>query len=806
MNTLSTDIARFRIPLLLDTIVGRRLLTRLRTLFFIVTLATLTSATASYLLFASTYLIPLLGLSLIAGSLWLDQVLIYSYHNSYYYHGLNSILGLPGKTTRGATYEVAAAVLKHPDDLTAAFIRSTLGEEILVRANILLPAAAAYLAQTDRPRLLAEAVIMPEAGIFSLRELGIYIAKHDAGFRTLLAERGTPEHTFQSCLRWVVVEHHRRKQESRWWGRDCLSKHQPIGSELAYGTTFLLSSYTRDIRTSTIFSTLASRPTFDDFLMEKVETALAGDARANVLLIGEPGVGKMDLLVYLQRRIDEGKAIGAIGGYRFFVLDTTRVFGNAPDKATGEALLENILTEAVAAGNVIVVIENLSMVLKEATALGIFLPEFLDRYLALPGFHLIATDTPRAFHTTLEPNRAFTRRFTEVLMESSNHEHTLQILESVALQSETRHQVLFTYPALEAIALAADRYLIEGAMPGKAVALLTDIATRAHNARQLVITADFVYTTVGERTGIPAGPITDTERTKLLNLETVLRTRVIGQDTALAAIARAMRRARAGVQSSERPIGSFLFLGPTGVGKTETAKALAHVFFGSESTMHRFDMTEYSDQGSLARLIGTADTSGLLADALREKPYAVVLLDEFEKSHRRVHDLMLQVLDEGRFTDGRGEVVSARNTIIIATSNAGSDLIMRTVAQRQELATLEGDIVDHIIKSGFFRPELINRFDSTVIFEPLHTGAQTEVAQLFLRELQDRMTEKGYTLAITPDLIEVVVKEGYHPQFGARPMRRAVQDVVEEAIARRIIAGTIRPGDTITLSKTDLTL
>lgn len=803
MSTLSTDIARYRTPLLVDRIVGRRLLTRLRTLLFITTFAAFTGSAASYLLFDRAYLLPLLGFGLISFSLWLEQMLVYSYHNSYYFHGLNSILGLRGKTNSGATYEVAAAVLKHPNDLTAAFIRSSLGEEILVRANVSLTAAAAYLDRTDRPHLSADTVVLPEQGIFSLISLGQHIAKHDKGFQGLLAASGTPEHTFQSTLRWVIVEHHRRKQRSRWWGRDRLSKHQPIGGELAYGTTFLLSSYTRDIRTSTVYTTIASNPAFDSDLVESVETALARDMSANLLLIGEPGVGKMDLLVYLQRRIDEGKALGAIGGYRLFVLDTTRVFGTAPDKASCEVLLGNILVEAVNAGNVIIVIENLSTVLKEAEALGVFLPEFLDRYLAMPGFHLIATDTPSAFHTVLEPKAAFTRRFVEVLMESTSHDSTLRVLESVALRSEAEHNVLFTYPALEAIALSADRYIVEGVMPAKAVELLVDIAARAQSGREPLITADFVYQMVGDKTGIPAGPIDDAERTKLLNLETILHEQVIGQDAALAAVARTMRRARAGVQSSERPIGSFLFLGPTGVGKTETAKALAHVFFGSESNMHRFDMTEYSDASSLTRLIGTADTSGMLADALREKPYAVVLLDEFEKGHKSVHDLMLQVLDEGRFTDGRGEVVNARNTIIIATSNAGSDLIMRTVAQRTELATLEGEIIDHIIKSGLFRPELVNRFDSTVIFEPLGKGAQTEVAQLFLRELQDRMTEKGYTLAITPDLIEVVVREGYHPQFGARPMRRAVQDVVEEAIARRIIAGTIRPGDTITLTKAD---
>lgn len=803
MSTLAQDIIRYRAPLLLSSVLPRRRMTRVRTTLFIFTLASGTAATVSTVFFSGTYFIPLCGTTLVFFSLWFEQILLYSYHNSFYFHGLNSILGLTGKTNTGATYEVAEAVLKFPHDLAAAFIRSSLGEEILVRANISLPAAAAHLDRTDRPRLSADTIVLPDKEIFSLASLGTYLVKHDAGFRQLLADSGVPEHTFYSTLRWVIVGHHRRKQQSRWWGRDMLSKNPPLGGDLAYGTTYLLSRFTRDIRTSTIFATIASTNTFGEETIDEIETALSRLSAANVLLLGNAGVGKMDLLVYLQKRLDQGKSLGAISGYNLHVLDTMRLFSVSPNKHAFENTFIDLLDEAASAGNVVLIIEGMSTFIKEAEALGVFIPELLDPYLASPAFHIIATDTPNAFHATLETRSGFIRRFTEITLEASNHESTLRVLESVAIVNESVHDVLFTYPALEAIALGADRYIVEGVMPGKAVELLVDIAGRAAQSNAPLITADFVYTTLGEKTGIPAGPVDAQERDLLLNLETILHKRVIGQDAALSAVARTMRRARAGVQSSERPIGSFLFFGPTGVGKTETAKALAHVFFGNEQSMHRFDMTEYSETGVLARLIGTSDSSGILCDALREKPYAVVLLDEFEKGHKSVHDLMLQILDEGTFTDGRGEVVNARNTIVVATSNAGSDLIMRTVAQRGELATLESEIIDHIIKSGTFRPELINRFDSTVIFEPLDKGAQTEVAQLFLYELAERMKEKGYTLAITPDLIDVVVKEGYHPQFGARPMRRAVQDIIEEAIATRIIAGTIHPGNTITLTKAD---
>ena len=348
-------------------------------------------------------------------------------------------------------------------------------------------------------------------------------------------------------------------------------------------------------------------------------------------------------------------------------------------------------------------------------------------------------------------------------------------------------------------------YIVEGAMPDKAIELLLDIATRAKQAKITMITPDYVYSVVSEKTGIPAGPIGEGERELLLNLEHKLHERVIGQQPALDAIARTMRRARAGIQATDKPIGSFLFLGPTGVGKTETAKALAHIFFGHESSMHRIDMSEFSGSDALPRLIGDATNSGVLPDMLREHPYAVLLLDEFEKGSRAVHDIFLQILDEGTFTDARGKKVNARNTIIIATSNAGSKIIIETVAGRKELATLHNEIINYIIKEGAYRPELINRFDSTIIFEPLKIEEQGQIAGLMLGGLYTRIKERGFELVVNRDLMDLLVQKGYSAEFGARPMQRVLQDVVEEKVAQRIIGGDLAPGATITLSLADFT-
>ena len=342
-------------------------------------------------------------------------------------------------------------------------------------------------------------------------------------------------------------------------------------------------------------------------------------------------------------------------------------------------------------------------------------------------------------------------------------------------------------------------------MPDKAIELLIDVATRANQERVDIISEDYVYKLVSEKTGVPVGPIRNSERDLLLHLEDKLHKQVVGQQVAIDAIARTMRRGRAGIQNSEKPIGSFLFLGPTGVGKTETAKALAKVFFGGEDKMRRLDMSEYSGEDALEKLIGDGEKAGSLPTILREHPYCVLLLDEFEKATQPIHDIFLQVLDEGSFTDSRGNKVNARNTIIIATSNAGSDLILRTVKQRKVLATLYQKIIDHVIKEGTYRPELINRFDSTVIFEPLTTAQQTEVANLMLGGLYERVKEKGYEVNVSEDLLDMLVKKGYDPEFGARPMQRVLQDVIEEKIAQKIISGAVKKGDTINLTRADFT-
>ncbi len=805
MKTLFDSAQQFAPAIALERVLSRNNMYFLRTFFFIGSaLSGATSIALIYFIERPYLEAAAFGLTGLFVALWLEQVLLFTYHNSFFFRGLNSVIGLETEPVQGPTYDAAKVILKNTTDATSAFFESAFGAAVLLRSGIIPSVAAAFL-ETPRLKIHANSIILPEDRIFTIIDLGKHLVSHDQAFAQFLKHEGVSFETFTGALTWVISTYHQEKRHLRTWSKDNLSKTNGLGREWTYGVAYMLQRFSRDIRTSAIFSTLTNNTPYASEKVEEIEAILSQAKTANVLLVGEAGVGKIDLIMEVERRINSGTALDAITQKHIIVLDTNRLLATYGNKQELEVALINLFDEALHSGNIIIVIENLSTLLQETEALGVYLSELLDEYLASPFIHVIATDTPGGYHSVLEPRGGFVRRFKEVLIESADTSATVRVLQGIALKNERIYNTIFTYSSLEAIAIAADRYIVEGVMPDKAVQLLVEIATKAAAADEDVVDANLVYEIVSEKTGVPAGPIKEEERDLLLHLEDKLHLQVIGQERALDAIARTMRRARAGIQSTDKPIGSFLFLGPTGVGKTETAKALANIFFGGEHKLQRLDMSEFSGGDALFQLLGDASQSGVLPDMLREHPYCVLLLDEFEKANRSVHDLFLQILDEGVFTDGRGSKVNARNTIIIATSNAGSQLIMRTVQQRKELSHLTQEIIDGIIRDGLFRPELINRFDSTIIFEPLTITEQSSVAQLMLGGLYHRVADKGYELAVTDDLMELLVQKGYSPEFGARPMQRVLQDVIEEKIAQKIISGVVHVGDTITLSGADFT-
>jgi ATP-dependent Clp protease ATP-binding subunit ClpA len=379
----------------------------------------------------------------------------------------------------------------------------------------------------------------------------------------------------------------------------------------------------------------------------------------------------------------------------------------------------------------------------------------------------------------------------------------MRIIEDEAVNLEARHQVMIAYEAIREAYRLSGRYEQDMAYPGKAIRLLEQATTHSNSG---AVTAVSVQQTIEQTRGVKVGAAAPVEADQLLHLEDKIHERMINQSRAVGVVAAALRRARAGVSNPKRPIGSFLFLGPTGVGKTELAKSIAATYFGAENNMIRLDMSEYQQPEDVQRLLSTgANESKSLILAVREQPFSVVLLDEVEKAHPNILNLLLQLLDEGQLTDTAGRASSFKDCIIIATSNAGADTIRQHIEAGEKLEAFENQFTDQLINTGQFKPELLNRFDEIVLFRPLNESELGQVVSLMMSDINKTLANQNISVELTPEGSSQIVKAGYDPRLGARPMRRMLQRTVQDLIAARILSGQVNPGDHVVLDAADIT-
>lgn len=533
---------------------------------------------------------------------------------------------------------------------------------------------------------------------------------------------------------------------------------------------------------------MANNYNYNQAEVEKVEAALAREREDNVMLIGDDAARKLEILTLLAKRIREGKSLPPLAPKEIILLDAAAFSASNDDKGSFERGFIQMMNDAVHAGNLIVVFPEFTALARSAEVLGSNLAELLAPYLTSADLQIVALCTTDEFHRVWENRPAVMERFEKIILTEVSGAAALRVLEDEALEIERTHHVFFTRPALQAIVESAERYFPGGILPDAAIDLAFDLAAQKRD--QTPITKEEVEALIKTKTGIPVGVISEEERTKLADLEQILHQRIIGQTEAVTGVANALRRARAGISNPNRPLGTFLFLGPTGVGKTETVKALAAAYFQDESKIHRLDMSEYSSPDALDKIMG------LLADKIREQPYGVLLLDEFEKATPKVHNLFLQILDEGFFSDASGKRISVRSHLIVATSNAGSELIWSGMEQAK--------ITDELIGRGIFKPELLNRFDGVIFFHPLTIADLKQVAKLLLQKLVERLKTRGVILELSDDLVDYLAEKGTDPKFGARSMNRAIQDSVEQIIANKIVLENIKPGQTVKLTREDL--
>ena len=606
--------------------------------------------------------------------------------------------------------------------------------------------------------------------------------------------------------------------------------------------------------------------------IRRVIQILSRRGKNNPCLIGEPGVGKTAIAEGLAQQIAMGVVPDSVAGKRVVTLDLSSMIAGSKYRGEFEERIKKVIREVVAAGNILLFLDEIHTIIGAGGAEGAMdASNILKPYLARGELQLIGATTIEEYRKYIEKDAALERRFQPVVVEEPSEEESIKILEGLRELYEKHHQVKITDEGIEAAVKLSERYISDRFLPDKAIDLMDEAAAKVRlervktveplqklqlqireleeeleeavqkmelekatelkrrreelqeeytklqekaskdsRRRKPQVGENEIAEVVSQWTKIPVKKLAEAETAKLRKLETVLHKRVVGQEEAVSAVAKAVRRGRVGLKDPKRPIGSFLFLGPTGVGKTEISKALAEAMFGTESAMIRVDMSEYMEKHSVSKMIGSPpgyvgyEEGGQLSEKVRRNPYSVILFDEIEKAHPDVFNILLQVLDDGHITDAQGRKVDFKNTIIIMTSNAGAQSIIEP--KRLGFATVDDAKHNYeLMKSGvmeevrrIFKPEFLNRIDETIVFHALTKEDMKKIVTLLSKTLIDRCkNQMGITLNITPAVKKYIVDKAYDPKYGARPLRRMIQSKIEDGLAEEVLAGKVKNQDTV---------
>ncbi|HUR20108.1 MAG TPA: ATP-dependent Clp protease ATP-binding subunit [Vicinamibacterales bacterium] len=619
--------------------------------------------------------------------------------------------------------------------------------------------------------------------------------------------------------------------------------------------TPLLAEFSRDLTDA------AARHQLDPLVgrsleVERVQQVLCRRTKNNVVLIGEPGVGKTAIVEGLAQRIVDGEAPPFLADKRVLALDLSLIVAGTKYRGQFEERLKAIMKELIDNPNIIVFIDELHTLVGAGSAEGsLDAANILKPALSRGQIRCVGATTPAEYRKYIEKDRSLERRFQAVKVDPPTEEESLQIMLGVKDRYEAFHHVEYTPEALEAAVYQSSRYITDRFLPDKAIDLIDEAGARvklreartrpssSEYARQIVVPVPSIDVdddlgraddggvavvretlavhprgrrvivgrqeideVVSKWTGVPLTSITEDEGDKLLRMEEELHGRVISQEKAISALSRAIRRSRAGLKNPNRPVGSFVFLGPTGVGKTELARALASFLFGSDQALIRFDMSEYMEKHSVSKLIGSPpgyvghEEGGQLTEKVKRHPYSVVLLDEIEKAHPDLFSILLQVFEDGHLTDGLGNRVNFKNTIIIMTSNIGARYIQKKAAmgfQTQDNREIQRSVTDMVLGEvkKTFNPEFINRVDEIIVFEPLSDDDLRRITLLLVDGLNQHLTQRQLSISLTPEVVDWIIDVTCRDRtYGARPLRRAIQRYIEDPLSEELIRGQLRTG------------
>ena len=689
------------------------------------------------------------------------------------------------------------------------------------------------LSEQPTPKEIAVAASSTRAGQFLAVRLGISpnflsnIASEDRAMTEVVwtsainiwRETGSPKVTgavlaaaiieqfpsHEGLLANLKIELNDVKEGIRWYEhiKDLIEQYKQkplktggIARDWSFGYTPLLSRFAQNISQQVSGAHMMDQLEAHKSTVEQMMKTFSSGGRQNVALIGMDGSGKRTVVAsFAEMLIDGHKNVPKQLLYQqVFMLDASSLISTASGRGELEGLVTQIMNEAYLSKNVILYLDNAQLFFEEGVG-SVDLSNVLLPVIEAGRLRMILSMDEQRYLQISQRNTQLSHALNTIAIQPANYEETIRVMRDQLLIFESQHKVVYMYQALAEAYRIGERYVQDLAMPGKALKVLESAASYANGGLVTEQTIDeAVEKTMGIKIAAASGY---EERSMLLNLEELIHQRMINQTRAVSVVSDAIRRARAGVRNLERPIGTFLFLGPTGVGKTELSKALADIYFGGEGSMIRLDLNEFVRPEDVGRLIadGANDPMSLTAQ-VQKKPFSVVLLDEIEKAHPQVLTTLLQLLDEGILRDEKNREISFRDTIVIATSNAGADRIREYIERGYQLEQFEQTFVNELISANIFRPEFLNRFDEIVLFRPLAKEELLQVVDLIIAGINKTLESQKIQVAVEPDGKKLLVEAGYDPRLGARPMRRVVQRVVENTVAKQLLAGTIAPGST----------
>ena len=619
----------------------------------------------------------------------------------------------------------------------------------------------------------------------------------------LFLDSGVTVDQINNVITWVKLGEDLRSKYKRYRARSVFKPKGAMNRSMTAIATPFLDRFSQDMTYLAKMGYLDLNVAREDKIEEIYRIIETGNN--GVILVGQPGVGKDSIIEGLASRMAAEEVPQHLQDKRLVSLSLSNLVSRSSVEGQVENNLLRIMNEVIRSGNIILIIQDIHNIVG-VTSVGtenVDLSEVLADVIAKYNVMIISTTTPKDYTKYLERN-PLSSNLLKVDLPEPNFNETVQILEAKTFAMENKYRIYFSYQAIERIVKLTSNYIHDRFQPSKSVKILEEVAimVKKTKGQNHLVTSEDVAKIISEKINMPLVETTISEREKLLNLEKLIHQRIIGQDEAVQMVSSSLRRARAELRDEDKPIANLLFLGPTGVGKTELAKTVAQIFFVVEDNMIRLDMSEYQEKSSLSRLIGEegSEAGGVLTEAVRKKPFSLVLLDEIEKAHPDILNVFLQVMDDGRLTDSSGRTVDFSNCIIIATSNAAAFYIQDQVALGTDLETIKQHLLQEELRP-YFKPEFLNRFSGIILFKPLMPKEVEQITVLMLKKVAQRLEEKGIHFTASESAIKELAEIGFSKEFGARPLARTIQQRVDNSLANQLLTGKIGRRDKVVLEK-----